>query len=125
VNINVAPCFWNRKTEFECAITSRIWHYTIVSVAMIVGSIALTWIWFFLFDWTREQYKQTPKSSSQYTSLDSFTFTYKSGRIQLSDELNGLKPTVGVMTAGPSDFVAKVKHISIEKGLEVYCESFI
>jgi hypothetical protein len=125
VNVQVQPCFFNRRTEFVCAITSRIWHYTIVPLGMLFGSVIMTWIWFWIFDWTREYQQSIPQEPIKYNSLDSFDFKYMFGRIVFYDVFDGLKSTVGVMTAGPASFVTRVKHLAIENGNQVYCESFL
>jgi hypothetical protein len=118
-------CVLNSTTEFGCAIFTRVWHYGIVSVAMVLGSITMTWIWFFVFDWTRERRIANPKPLSRYTSLESFDFTFQTGRIALEEEFRYLDPKVGIITSGSYDFVANVKEFAIEKGHDIYYETFL
>jgi hypothetical protein len=126
VFVTVQPCFWNRKTEFQCAILSRIWHYSIVSIVMFVGGIALTWAWFWTFDWLQGQrsYPELTKKPSKPINGE-LGFQIKEGRLNILEQLRQLSAGDGVMVSGPKQLVLDTKKAGITRNITVYCESFV
>jgi hypothetical protein len=126
VFVTVQPCFWNRKTEFQCAILSRVWHYTIVSIVMFVGGIALTWAWFWTFDWLQgERSLPEPSKQRSRSTIADLAFQIKEGRMSIHDQITQMASGDGIMVSGPKQMVQETRKLGIARNVIVYCESFV